>query len=466
MADIVVVGAGAAGISLAVHAADRGLSVTLLEKADRVGGALHWSGGQLSAAGTRRQAARGITDDTQAHYRDIERISRGTMRPDLTRTCVEQAVPTMEWLEDLGFEYDEDTPRIVYGHEPYLTPRTVHGPQQGRSVLAVLTPALDRALASGRVVLHLGCAAAELVERDGTVIGVRDSRGETHLGASVVLTTGGYGCCPELALELDGVPLVTSAAPTATGDGIRLARSAGAAIAGRNSLLPTFGGLPPEGDDIRVDWETRPQLVAPERAPDEIYVDRHGRRFVAEDEPSIDAKERALTEVEDMTFWQVFDARALAESGPFVYGWGPIELAAATGVRRGVHRAFTLAELAELAGIDPAGLERTVAGYNAGVASGTDELGRRHLSAAIEAAPFYAIENHGVTLISFAGVDVDAGLRVRREDGTPVPGLYAAGEIIGSAVYNGNSFCSGMSLTPALALGRWLGLTLVAGQGE
>ena len=467
MVDVVVVGAGPAGIAVAVHAAQRGLTVTVLEKADRIGGALHWSGGHLSAGGTRRQAERGIRDDPATHYADIERISRGTIRPDLTRLCVEQAVPTLEWLEDLGLIYDDDTPRIVYGHEPYLTARTVHGADKGRSVLAVLGPALEQAVSAGRVRLHLGCAATELLTVGDAVVGVRDRHGGEHRGSHVVLATGGYGCAPELAAELDGVPLVTSAAPTATGDGILLARQVGAAIAGRGTFLPTFGGLPPEGDDIRVDWESRPQLVAPERAPDEIYVDRHGSRFVAEDEPSIDAKERALTGVDDMTFWQVFDARALATSGPFVHGWDAAALEAACGVRRGVHRAACLRELAEFAGIEPAGLLQTVAEYNDAVVVGVDAaFGRRHLPAAIDTAPFYAIENHGVTLITFAGVDVDTALRVRREDGTAVPGLYSVGEIIGSAVYNGNSFCSGMSLTPALALGRRLGLTLVAGKEE
>src|SRR5690606_19713481 len=96
--------------------------------------------------------------------------------------------------------------------------------------------------------------------------------------------------------------------------------------------------------------------------------------------------------------------------------------------------------------------------YNQFAAQGADpDLGRPHLPAPIADGPFYAVENHPVTLITFAGLDVDDRLRVRRPDGTVVDGLYAVGEVIGSAAVNGNAFCPGMCLTPAMALRRILG---------
>jgi fumarate reductase flavoprotein subunit len=286
---------------------------------------------------------------------------------------------------------------------------------------------------------------------------------DVHAGVTV-LATGGFGHDAGLFGELEGVPLVTSSAPTSTGDGIRLGRSVGAGIAGRGMYIPTFGGLPPEGDDLRVDWEHRPHLVAPERPPWEIYVDVHGRRWIAEDEPSIDAKERALTTIEAMTFWTVFDSRALAESRPMVVGWTPEQLDAAAGVRRGVSRAGSLEELAAVTGVSATGLVATVERYNAFVAQGVDAyFGRTHLPAPIASPPFYALENHPVTLITFAGLAVDDDLRVLDDGGSVIPGLYAVGEVIGSAAVNGNSFCSGMCLTPALALGRRLGLDLTTG---
>lgn len=133
------------------------------------------------------------------------------------------------------------------------------------------------------------------------------------------------------------------------------------------------------------------------------------------------------------------------------------DLVAACGRRRGVHSGADLAGLAGRAGIDADGLRATVARYNDAVALGHDpDFGRTHLPAPLAEPPFYAIENHPVTLITFAGVDVDTGLRVRRADGRTIPGLFAIGEVIGSAAVNGNAFCSGMCLTPALAFGRLL----------
>ena len=135
-----------------------------------------------------------------------------------------------------------------------------------------------------------------------------------------------------------------------------------------------------------------------------------------------------------MTFWMVFDERARRMSQPLVHGWTADELAGHCGQRRGMNRADTLPALAQLAGIDPAGLAAAVDRYNQAVATGHDtDFGRSYLPAPIAEPPFYAIENHPVTLITFTGLDVDAESRVRRDDGSVIPGLYAIGEVIGDA---------------------------------
>lgn len=467
--DVLVVGAGPAGVACASAAAAGGASVVLLEKADDVGGTLHLSGGHLSAAGTRQQRALGIDDSPERHAADVARISRGTARADLVRLAVEGAAATVERLEEHGLVAARGTPRIVYGHEPYSVPRTHHGPELGRSVLVAVRSLLRGALQTGRVELRLG-TRVEALRRgvagsgtaDGACSGAVLAGGDVVTARATVLCTGGFGADPVLFGELEGGPLVSAAMPTSTGDGLRMARALGAAVAGRGCYLPTFGGLPPP-DGTRVRWDDRPLLVAAERPPWEIYVDRAGRRFVAEDEPSVDVKERALAGVPDRTFWTVFDAAALAASRPMVVGWSPDELRSRCGRQPGVHAATTLPELAGVAGIDPAGLASTVAGYNAGVAAEADpEFGRAHLPAPIAVPPFYALRNHGVTLITFSGVDVDGDLRVRRADGRPIAGLYAAGEVIGAAATSGNSFCGGMVLTPALTFGHLLGGRLAA----
>jgi choline dehydrogenase-like flavoprotein len=462
--DVVVIGAGAAGLACAVHAARGGAAVVVVEKDTRLGGTLHLSGGHLAAAGTARQAQRGIVDSVEAHRADVGRISGGTARDDLVDIVVENAPATIEWLEGLGFNWAPETPRIVYGHEPYRTPRTVYGVDEGLSILTVLEAEVADAVALHGLQVWTSAAVTELLTDDsGRVTGVAVQRGsgEVRLAAAdVVLATGGYGADPELFEELEGAPLVSAAARTSTGDGLYLGMSVGAALQGAGTYLPTFGGLPDPASPGRANWHDRQRLTS-ERAPWEIYVDRDGKRWVAEDEESIDVKERALAGVPEQTFWTVFDDAALdAATGEaqIVVGKEPDAVRAMCNTRPGVHSAGTLTELAEVAGIDPDGLIATVERYNSFVAAGSDpDFERTHLPAPIARGPFHALRNHAITLVTFQGLDIDAECRVRTAEGAVVEGLYAVGEVIGAGATCGNSFCSGMLLTPALTLGRLLG---------
>jgi len=465
--DLIVVGAGTAGLPCAIEAAAAGARVLLLEKGATVGGTLHVSGGHMSAAGTRRQRERGIADSVERHFEDIQRISNKTAsRHDLIRLAIENAPAMVDWLEANGFEFAPETPRIVYGHEPYSVPRTYYGKDEARSTLALFERLLQPHVDSGAILLLTRCRVRRLLVDAGRVTGVEADRDGTTTRAeapSVVLTTGGFAAADELFARIEGAPLVSAAHETSTGDGLVMAQSLGAAVAGKGQYLPTFGGLPAQDDPRRVQWKDRPLLVATERPPWEIYVDRHGRRFIAEDDPSIDEKERALARIPDLTFFTVFDDRALEASPNIVVGWSAADMREKAGRRAGVFQAPTLRELAERAGIDAAGLAATVARYNAHAASGRDpDLGRKFLPAPIARPPFYAMKNHGITLITFAGVDVDSELRVRREDGSIIPGLYAAGEILGAAATMGNSFCGGMLVTPCIVFGRLLGKRLAA----
>ncbi len=467
--DLIVVGAGTAGLPCAIEAADHGARVLLVEKADDVGGTLHISGGHVSAGGTRRQREKQIEDSAEAHYADVQRISHGTCRHDLVRTATDHAAETVDWLDAQGFEFAPECPRLVYGHEPYEIPRTYYGVDQALSILEVLRRLLEPHLASGAIDLWLESRATALRAADGRVEGVEIERSDRRMEArapAVVLAAGGYAASPELFAEIEGRPLYGAGCETSTGDGLRMARDLGAGLAGVGSFLPTFGGLRSPEDPHRAIWGDRPLLVPTERDPWEIYVDRSGRRFMAEDEPSMHIREERLLEIDDLVFFTVFDDRAVDESANIVVGWSPEKLRQTAGNRPGISVAGSVEELAGAAGIDPVGLTRSVAIYNAAVAAGHDpDFSRTVLPAAIETPPFYAMQNHGISLITFAGLDVDAELRVRRQDGSAIAGLYAAGEILGAAATCGRAFCGGMMLTPAITFGRLLGRRLAPGGG-
>lgn len=463
--DLIVVGAGTAGLPCALSAAAHG-RVLLVEKDSHVGGTLHLSSGHLSAAGTRRQAARGIVDTPDQHLQDIKRLNGDTARNDILARAVGLAGATVDWLDDCGFDFTEESPESPSDHEAYSVPRSYQGVEQGMSILRILREQLDAAMGSGSVELLTSTPLVGLMQDDaGAVSGVRvltpTGQEKEFRSSAVVLATGGFSANPELFAEIEGRPLVSTGRLTSTGDGLVIARALGAGIAGQGTYLPTFGGLPDPKSAWRSPLYPRATLNASVRPPWEVYVDRHGQRFVAEDTPGTDAKERALSSVDDLTFWVVFDSRAVAESEPLVPGWREAELKEASASRPGVHISDTWSGLADLCGIDPAGLEATLLEYNRAITEdGPDPKGRTFRPAAIAQPPFYALRNHGVTLVVFSGLDVDSDLRVRRTDGSVIHGLYAIGELLGNGATAGNAFCSGMQVTPAITLGRWLGSRL------
>lgn len=465
--DLVVVGGGSAGMPAALFAARRGARVLLIDHAPVLGGTLWVATGQMSAAGTALQRERGIADSPDLHFEDVMRISRGTANPGLVRLAVDHAAGTFDWLTEQGFEPLPDHPVKGFGHEPYRVPRYCWGAQGGVSVKDVLVPLVMAAVESGDITLRLGEEVVEVTtDESGTVDGVvtRDAAGVRHRFAAgaVALTCGGYAGDPDLFEQLNGYPQYHGAPyPFARGAGLKLGEAAGGHARGAENVFINFGAL--------FDTDARPARPIgriehfPERRPPwEIYVNARGQRFVREDIESVDAREIALMDQPDYRYWIVFDQAILAAAPPIVTGWTQEQMVAAFDVGNPVFsRADDLATLAEKAGIDAAGLARSVGAFNYGVATGHDFFGRRHHPAPIATAPFYAIRMQGCSISSAIGLAVDDRLRVIRRDGTPIPGLYAAGEILGSSQTMGKAACGGMMVTPALTFGRLLGQTLI-----
>lgn len=473
--DLIVVGAGTAGLPAALFAARRGARVLLLEKAPQLGGTLWFSGGQMSAAGTRLQKARGIVDSPAEHLADILRISRGTADVDVARLAVENAAATVNWLESAGLEIAPQYPVRATGHEPYGRARVCAATDRGLAILRVIEKELGAAPPSLHVQTDTDVLEA-ILDRRGDVVGVvaTDAAGvrRDFRAPHVILASGGYMANAALFQELNGVPKYRAAGwPHNTGAGIGIGLAAGGWVRGRENYLCDVGSIP--ADLAIPSPEFARSLHHPERRPPwEIAVNVAGRRFVAEGEPSVDARERSLLAQPDHRYWLVFDDEILRSAPALVRGappgevrdWTTDELAGAFNEAPAFTAAPTLEALAKRAGIDADGLVATVRDYNAGQAAGRDALGRQHLPRPIRRPPYYAIRHQGGTLIAMAGLAVDAKLRVTRPDGKPIEGLYAAGELLGNGTLSGKAFCAGMMVTPALALGRWLGGNLPLGR--
>lgn len=482
MTDLVVVGAGTAGIPCAILAAQAGATVAVIEKDSRIGGTLHVSAGHMSGAGTRRQREAGIDDDTvESHIADVMRLSRGAADPELVRVAAEEAPATIDWLYDHGFVFDPATPAIYPGHDAYSRPRTVwHAAEPGQEhvpfgravgILETLRPLWDAQVAAGRIVPYLSTSLRELIVEDGTVTGVRatgPSGATIELRApATVLATGGYGSNPALFAELTpGRPrLVTNAWHTATGDGLVAARAIGAAIRDgekHNYRLGLIETVPRSGRaDLR---DTFISLSASARRPDEIWVNERGERFTDETSHDITAQERTLHDQPGHKLWLVFDEAALeGDRAPLPLGWSRDQVRDAADEGVFLWRGSTLGGVALHAGIHASNLKATVAAYNARIAAGApDPLGRTGTDAPIARPPYYALALPAAVLVTFGGIHVDAQLRALDTAGRPIPGLYAAGEVVGGGATSGIAFCGGMLITPALSFGRILGRTLGA----
>ncbi|MBX9732540.1 MAG: FAD-dependent oxidoreductase, partial [Chitinophagaceae bacterium] len=273
LADLLIVGAGSAGMTAAICAAQRGKQVIVVEKAAEPGGTLHYMAGHLSAAGTRLQQEKGILDTPEEHYADIARISRDTMNSVITKKAVVLAPKTLNWLEELGYPFHEKAPLIIYGHEPYGKPRTYLGIDDirplinapGKTVLKILKPLWDQYVAAGKITVYYNTRMVGMEVEGNRCIGMRvtgcelrvtgyelrdtgkeeTARNAYLVSRNYILTTGGYASNPELFKEVtEGVTrLISTANPNSTGDGIIAAGAGGARVSRGPKNITTLGGF-------------------------------------------------------------------------------------------------------------------------------------------------------------------------------------------------------------------------------
>ena len=471
--DIIIVGAGTAGMMCAIFAARRNLNILVLEKDDKVGGSMHWSGGHMSAGGTKLQKRLGIEDDPDKHYDDIMRINGGTGDPALIRKAVDLAPATIDWLEDNGFEFDPICPRIVYGHVPYETARTFYGIENAKTTLKTMMPHWSKEIERGKISLKLNHTVTRLESNEGRydTVHCTSSLGKnSYRGTHILITTGGYGSNPEFFQEKHpGIPLVSAAYPTATADGFQLLAQEGSLFRFGENHLSSLGGIEnPVGSgkcDFYEGWAS--VLTSVYRKPRDIYIDADGRRFMNEDEINPDTRERILLAKDIWHFWIIFDEAALLErdengiENPIIINWDTDRIKAEAEKERFLFAADTLSALANKIGVPPDNLADTVERFNKIVDLGIDpDYAREYLKNKIRTAPFYALKVHASVIATFGGVTVNKNLEVLNSEGQVLEGLYAAGEILGLGATSGGAFCSGMAITPALSFGRWLGETL------
>jgi fumarate reductase flavoprotein subunit len=459
---LIVVGAGNAGLPAAIEAADRGSHVILIERNDFLGGMLLWSSATTSAAGTRMQLAIGIGDDSpQRHFDDCIRIGRGRNDPALLRLAVENAAESVNWLEDIGVPFTEESPRFSPEHELYSIPRSYYPVQhspvttggfRGGGVIAErFIREIDRRVEDGKIELYLKTRVTGLLLEDGAVKGVRTGSGELR-GDAVLLTTGGYLANEALVHEYHPqyVRFITLCGPHAEGDAIPMVESAGGGLVNMDLLIPLLGFVEDPDSPGFCRPATTLRAGRPPAIAGDIWVNVEGKRFIAEDQKSPDAQERAIMEQPGPVMWAVFDE--LMRIG-FTHEINEFTRTKLSHIGA-VVSAPTIENLAAKIGVSPENLRATVEDYNRGFYSGNDSLGRQSMPKTIDEGPFHAVRSQAATILSQGGVKVNDRLQVVRSDGSAIDGLFAAGEVIGAGQVMGDGFCSGMSVGAAITTGR------------
>ena len=255
----------------------------------------------------------------------------------------------------------------------------------------------------------------------------------------------------------NGLSLYGGAEPANTGGGLLAARAIGAAARKAQYFLPHVGGIEDPPGSRQTTRADNPVLM-PRRPPWEIYVDQSGARWLREDEPRRIVQQQEMAKVPEMTFWIVWDSAIDDLSPPLLPSWQAKGLDKLWNIHPAFSKGNSLKTLGERAGIEPSGLSASITKYNqALVSNAPDPLGRQYRPIEIKKPPFYAVRNHGTTATSSGGLVVDLDCRVLDKHGEVIPGLFAAGEVLGRELLSGNAFVGGMSITPALAFGQMLG---------
>ena len=202
--DLIIIGAGSAGLPCAIRAAQRGLTVLVIEKENEVGGTLHVTAGHMSAGGTKRQKSLGIKDNPDKHWKDVQHISKNTADEVISKKAIQLAPSTIDWLEEMGYCFHEKTPLIIYGHEAYSVPRTYFGTddyfggpimQPGKSILKAILPCFEQLVAAKKITLLTNHLLKKIILHNDKVIAVEIIGGgkvKIVHAKNFVLTTGGY----------------------------------------------------------------------------------------------------------------------------------------------------------------------------------------------------------------------------------------------------------------------------------
>lgn len=440
---IVVVGAGACGLTAALAARQGGAEVLVLERDETPFGNTSMSQGTICAAGSRSQAEQGIDDSGKRFFEDIMLQSAGQIDPLLARRIAEQSGLTIDWLvEQHGIPLINNSEWSGFGHS---RPRLHYVPTRTG---AELHGALMRAIADAGVDMMTGAHVTDLfADTDARVTGVRvrrpDGSHEDIACDALILASSGFGANSEMIERYvpSMVGVLYSGWEGNEGEGILWGMELGAAVADM-AAVQNFGALT-EPSGIALNFEAFTEGC--------IQVALDGRRFSNEVE-DISGQGNRVAMLPERLSWVLFDERIHQR----LQGLPEYSEAVKLGAPK---HAPTWLALAALTGLPADALLGTVDEVISLAGTGqADSFGRVLPSGSRFEAPFYAVKVTCALFHTLGGLVVDENAQVLREDGTHLPNLFAGGGAARNiAGPTSSGYLPGSGLCVAITLGRLAG---------
>lgn len=483
-ADVVVVGAGGAGMTAAITAAAEGKSVVVLESQSMVGGNSVRATGGMNAAKTVYQdenefgESAGVekTLKTAAEkYADNETITalaktvseqwaayqanptgyfdsvelmeldtmiggKGINDPELVETLCANSADAIDWLDEHGITLHNVS--SFGGASVKRIHRPVNAEGKTVSVGSYMIPLLQENCEKAGVKMMLDTTANEiLTDANGAAVGVKatGASGETVTvnAKAVVLATGGFGANLDMVVkykpELKG--FMTTNAPGIQGQGIEMAQAIGAATVDMDQIQihPT------------VEANTAALITEGLRGDGAILINEEGKRFIDEvgTRDVVSAAEIAQT---GSYSWLVVD-QAMADASSVIQGY----------IKKGYTvTGATYEELGKAMGVDAAAFAETMEKWNGYVEAKNDpDFGRTSFANPLNTAPYYAIKVTAGVHHTMGGLKINANTEVLNEKGEVIPGLFAAGEVTGGV--HGANRLGGNAVADFTVFGRIAG---------
>lgn len=483
-ADVVVVGAGGAGMTAAITAAAEGKSVVILESQSMVGGNSVRATGGMNAGKTVYQdenefgESAGVekTLKTAAEkYADNETITalaktvseqwaayqanptgyfdsvelmeldtmiggKGINDPELVETLCANSADAIDWLDEHGITLHNVS--SFGGASVKRIHRPVNAEGKTVSVGSYMIPLLQENCEKAGVKMMLDTTATEiLTDANGAAVGVKatGASGETVTvnAKAVVLATGGFGANLDMVVkykpELKG--FMTTNAPGIQGQGIEMAQAIGAATVDMDQIQihPT------------VEANTAALITEGLRGDGAILINEEGQRFIDEvgTRDVVSAAEIAQT---GSYSWLVVD-QAMADASSVIQGY----------IKKGYTvTGSTYEELGKAMGVDAAAFAETMEKWNGYVEAKNDpDFGRTSFANPLNTAPYYAVKVTAGVHHTMGGLKINANTEVLNEKGEVIPGLFAAGEVTGGV--HGANRLGGNAVADFTVFGRIAG---------